>query len=239
MTIPVSEGEEWTEERHSPLSSLHDWVYLAREFDHAYRRGSAGGSGKVRSHMKQVRDRLAKILTGKTLVRFPDPAEKPVTAHLRRAIDNGLDGSMRSMVRSMVRAIGNVRSQLAWEYGYERMPRHLQERYAYADIMGPKGPIISPTLTLGLVLFAPRTTYPAHSHQGKTESYLSLSGHWSENDNGVYAPGSIVLNLPQHTHTITTADREPVLLAYAWCGDSDVLSAPGMRFSRRPKTPPA
>jgi dimethylpropiothetin dethiomethylase len=234
MSLPDDEGAHWVEERHSPLSSLHDWVYLAREFDYAYRRGSAGGSGKVRTHMKQVRDRLAKVLAGKTSVRFPDPAAKPVTAHLRRALDNGLDGSMRSMVR----AIGNVEAQLAWEYGYERMPRYLMERYAYADIMGPKGPIISPTLTLGLVLFAPRTTYPAHSHHGITESYLSLSGHWSENDNGVYAPGSIVLNLPQHMHTITTADREPVLLAYAWCGDEDVLAAPGMRFSRKPKTPP-
>lgn len=231
--MSASDTAEWPDDQHSPLSGLHDWVYLAREFDYAYRRGSAGGSGKVRSHMKQVRDRLAKVLAAKTAVRVPQPQTKPVNAHLGRALDNGLDGSMRSMVR----AIDSIKSQLAWEYGYERMPRYLMDRYAYADIMGPKGPIICPNLTLGLVLFAPRTTYPAHSHHGITESYLSLSGYWSENDNGVYAPGSIVLNLPQHMHMITTADREPVLLAYAWCGEADVLASPGMRFTRRVKAP--
>jgi len=231
MTSSVAGEAEWRDDARSPIPIPPSWAYLAREFDYAYRRGSAGGSTKVRSHMKQVRDRLAKVLGANPVMRLPDPAEKPVNAHLGRALDNGLDGSMRSMVR----AIGSVKDQLAWEYGYERMPRHLADRYAFADIMGPKGPILCGTLTLGLVLFAPRTTYPAHSHDGITESYLSLSGHWSENDNGVYAPGSIVLNLPQHTHTITTADREPVLLAYAWCGPEDLLTSPAMRFSRRPK----
>lgn len=211
------------------LQSAPNWLYLVREFDYAYRRGSAGGSRAVRSHMKQVRDRIAKALTDNPVMQAPEPSAKPVTAHLERALDNGLDGSMESMVKS----IDKVKGELAWEYGYERMPRYLADKYAFADVMGPKGPIVCANLTLGLVLFAPRTTYPAHSHQGITESYLSLSGHWSENDAGVYAPGSMVLNLPKHTHTITTADREPVLLAYAWCGDSDVLTSPSMKFSRR------
>lgn len=229
MTLTATDEAERQDEPATPLSKSPDWLYLAREFDYAYRRGSAGGSHKVRAHMKQVRDRIAKVITTDTVIKLPEPTTKPVTTHLKRALDNGQDGSMRSMVRS----IDTVRARLAWEYGYERMPRHLADRYAFSDIMGPKGPIVCANLTLGLVLFAPRTTYPAHSHDGITESYLSLSGYWSENDNGVYAPGSIVLNLPQHAHTITTADREPVLLAYAWCGEPDVLTTPTMRFSRR------
>ena len=216
------------------LSSAHDWLYLVREYDYAYRRGSAGGSAKIRTHMKQVRDRIAKVLAADPEIRLPEPLAKPVNAHLERALDNGQDASMRSMIRS----IDNVKQDLAWEYGYERMPRHLADRYAFCDIVSPKGPVVCANLTLGLVLFAPRTTYPAHSHDGITESYLSLSGHWSENDAGVYAPGSIVLNLPRHTHTITTADREPVLLAYAWCGDPDVLNSPVMGFTRRSRRQP-
>jgi len=211
------------------LSRFPDWLYLIREFDYAYRSGSAGGSPAVRSHLKRVRDALAKAQAADPVVTLPEPRTKPVQAHLERALDNGLDGSMRSMVK----AIENVKSRVAWEYGYERMPKHLEGKYAYADLMSPVGPVIWPDLTLGLVLFAPRTTYPAHSHEGITESYISLSGHWSENDAGVYAPGSIVLNLPRHTHTITTADREPVLLAYAWVGEREYLAAPAMKFSRK------
>jgi dimethylpropiothetin dethiomethylase len=231
MTITQPDETAWDTPARTTLSMRPDWLYLMREFDYAYRQGSAGGSAKIRSHMKQVRDRLGKVLTSNPPLQVLDPADKPVNAHFERALDNGLDDSMRSMIR----AIENVKAELAWEYGYDRMPRYLMDRYAFADIMGPKGPIQCSNLTLGLVLFAPRTTYPAHSHDGITESYLSLSGHWSENDAGVYAPGSIVLNLPRHTHTITTADREPVLLAYAWCWDSNVLTSPAMRFSRRGK----
>lgn len=224
MTSPAFEAEVGP-----ALTGSPDWYYLVREFDLAYRLGSAGGSPAIRTHMKQVRDRLAKIVGGAMEISLPQPQRKPVHAHLERALDNGLDGAMRSMVKS----VDNVKDQLSWEYGYEKMPRYLASRYAYADIVGPKGPILCGNLTLGLVLFAPRTTYPAHSHDGITESYLTLSGHWSENDAAVYAPGSMVLNLPQHTHTITTADREPVLLAYAWCGDNERLTTPTMKFSRK------
>ncbi len=211
------------------LSMLPDWMYAIREFDYAYRAGSSGGSPAIRSHMKIVRDSLAKAFAANPDVIPPAPKTRPVQAHLERALDNGLDGTMRSMVK----AVENLKGSLSWEIGYERIPRHLETKYAYADLIGPHGPVVWPSLTLGLVLFAPRTTYPAHSHEGITESYLSLSGYWSENDTGVYAPGSMVLNLPGHTHTITTADREPVLLAYAWVGTQEKLANPGMKFSRR------
>ena len=215
------------------LSSLPDWLYVIREFDYAYRGGSAGGSPMIRSHMKVVRDALAKALAADPEVQVPAPRTQPVQAHFERALDNGLD----HMMRSTVKTVENVKTGLAWDIGYEKIPRHLQGKYAYAEIMGPNGPVIWPNLTLGLVLFAPRTTYPAHSHDGITESYISLSGYWSENDAGVYAPGSMVLNLPGHTHTITTADREPVLLAYAWAGAPERLANPTMKFSRKSARP--
>jgi dimethylpropiothetin dethiomethylase len=211
------------------LGGSADWLYVLREFEYAYRNGSAGGSPRIRSHMKAVRDRLAKAFAANPPIVMAEKAPIPVEAHLERAVDNGLDG----MMRSMVKAVENVKGGLAWEYGYERVPRHLTNKYGYATIMGPDGPVVWPDLTLGLVLFGPHTTYPAHSHDGITESYLSLSGFWSENDMGTYAPGSMVMNLPNHTHTITTADREPVLLAYAWVGPPEKLADPVMKFSRK------
>ena len=42
----------------------------------------------------------------------------------------------------------------------------LRGKYAYAELVGPRGPVVSERLTLGLVLFGPRCTYPAHSHVG-------------------------------------------------------------------------
>jgi len=217
------------------LSERPDWFYVIREFDYAYRTGSAGGSDLIRSHMKKVRDGLARVFASDPEVIPPEPTSRPVCDHLERALDNGLDGATRSMVK----AIENVKSELRWDQGYERMPKHLDRKFAYAELLGPNGPVVWPELTVGLVLFAPRTTYPAHSHDGITESYLSLSGFWSENDAGVYAPGSMVLNLPRYTHTITTAEREPALLAYAGTGPAERLANPGMRFSRKSNRPRA
>ena len=101
--------------------------------------------------------------------------------------------------------------------------------------MGPAGPAVSERLILGLVLFAPRCTYPAHAHDGVTESYICLSGVVSESDAGVYAPGSLLFTPPNKLHRITTGDFEPTLLAYAWAGAPEKLSNQKMKFSRRPR----
>ena len=85
---------------------------------------------------------------------------------------------------------------LTWEFGYERVPKGLERKYAYCEILGPKGPVKADTLILGFVLFAPGTTYPQHSHKDIEESYVSIAGAWSENDTAVYAPGSLILNRP-------------------------------------------
>ena len=138
-------------------------------------------------------------------------------------------------LRGMARALERVSDRLSWEYGYEKVPRALAQKYAYCEIAGPQGPVRSERLILGFVLFAPNTTYPQHSHHDIEESYVSVAGAWSENDTAVHAPGSLVLNVPGHEHRITTGRFDPVLLAYAWVGPDDRLSAPGMKFSRSRK----
>jgi dimethylpropiothetin dethiomethylase len=90
-------------------------------------------------------------------------------------------------------------------------------------------------LILGLVMFTPRTTDPTHCHQGITESYFCLSGSISEHDVGVYAPGSLILNRPDHPHRITANEREPALLADAWVGHPEKLPTQKMTFSRQPR----
>ncbi|MCE5972258.1 dimethylsulfoniopropionate lyase [Sinirhodobacter sp. WL0062] len=209
------------------LRDAPDWFYLLREFDALFRLGSAGGSTLIRSHRSKVRAALSAAFSSNAVIQGRAPASKPVTAHLPRALDLGERGVMQGMAR----ALREVRGQLTWEYGYERMPKPLARKFAYCEVLGPQGPVRSNDLILGFVLFAPGTTYPQHSHAGIEESYISIAGAWSENDAAVHAPGSLILNKPGFEHRITTGEEEPCLLAYAWIGAQDRLAAPGMKLT--------
>lgn len=213
------------------LPQRPDWLYLLREFDKHYRYGSSGGSKPISAHMRAVRERLSKIFAGPTRIDAPQAADLPVTAHLARALDNARMGPTESFAR----AIEKVAGSLQWQYGYEKMPKSLRRSYGYAEVLGPNGPIISETLILGFVLFAPKCSYPTHRHDGIAESYICVSGAMSENDAGVYVPGSLIFNRPGTEHTITTSDREPVLLAYAWTGDAEALKKPQMVLMKKPR----
>ncbi|MEM6940494.1 MAG: dimethylsulfonioproprionate lyase family protein [Pseudomonadota bacterium] len=212
----------------STLQDMPDWLYLLQEFDELYRFVPAGGSDRIAAHQRKTREAIARLLRAPTQVRLQPKATKPVVAHLRRALDEG----RQTVMAPMVRALDAVRPDLSWQYGYEKVPRGLQNKYAYAEIGGPNGPILTEDIILGVVLFAPNCTYPAHAHQGITESYLCLSGAVSENHQGVYVPGSMIFNPPDHLHRITVGKREPALLAYAWMGDREDLSNQRMVFSR-------
>ena len=218
------------------LNDHPDFGYLLREFEMLYRHGSAGGSPAIRGHRRRVRDELSRIFAANPGVAPRAASPKPVTAHLPRALDLGERGSMQGMAR----ALREIRDTLTWEYGYERVPPALARKYAYCEVLGPRGPVLWDRLILGFVLFAPKTTYPQHSHAQIEESYISVAGAWSENNAAVYAPGSLILNRAGDEHRITTGEREPCLLAYAWTGPAEQLGDPGMKFSARRKgAPPA
>lgn len=209
------------------LHDRPDWLYLLREYDSLYRHGSAGGSRLIRAHRKRVRDSLASIIDNNPEISRREPAAKPVTAHLGRALDLGERGAVNGMARALTR----VADQLTWEYGYEKVPKALARKYAYCEVLGPRGPVRAERLVLGFVLFAPNTTYPQHSHKEIEESYISVAGAWSENDAAVHAPGSLILNRPGMEHRITTGELTPCLLAYAWTGSEERLTQPGMKLS--------
>ncbi|TVQ56974.1 MAG: dimethlysulfonioproprionate lyase DddL [Rhodobacteraceae bacterium] len=210
------------------LQDVPDWGYLLQEFAELYRRGKAGGSARIRAHQRAVREAIGRTLAANPPVLARKPDVKPVTAHLKRAFDQG----RREVTQSVIRAIESVAHELAWLYGYEKVPTGLGKKYAYAEFAGPHGPVVTTEVILGVVLFAPKCTYPAHAHAGLTESYYTLSGAVSENDEGVYAPGSLIFNPPGRMHRITVGDSEPSLLAYAWHGPPDKLADQKMTFSR-------
>lgn len=211
------------------LQECPSWKYLLQEFDTLYRMGSSGGSPMIRSHRKRVRDRLSNAIKANPVILEHPSTSLPVTAHLPRALDLGERGAMQGMAR----ALRGVSGQLEWVYGYEKLPRALVKKYAYCEILGPRGPVQADNLIIGFVLFAPATTYPQHSHAEIEESYISVAGSWSENNAAVFAPGSLILNTPGSKHRITTGDIDPCLLAYAWTGPIERLVAPDMSFSRK------
>jgi dimethylpropiothetin dethiomethylase len=209
------------------LQDCPDWGYLLQEFDTLYRTGSSGGSPMIRSHRKRVRDRLSNEIKSNPLIIEKPSVNLPVTAHLPRALGLGERGVMQGMAR----ALREVSDQLEWEYGYEKLPKALNKKYAYCEILGPRGPVKADNLIIGFVLFAPSTTYPQHSHSEIEESYISISGSWSENNAAVFSPGSLILNIPGAKHRITIGEIDPCLLAYAWVGPNNRLIEPDMNFS--------
>lgn len=215
------------------LTDRPAWGYLLRDFLEMYRIIPAGGSAKIRAHQRLVREKITAVLRANPPLRPTDGASKPVTGHLQRALDQGRSTAMSRVVRS----IDGLAGQLSWQYGYDKIPRGLDQKYAYAELLGPTGPVHSDQIILGLVLFAPACIYPTHAHDGITESYICLSGAMSQNDQGVYVPGSMIFNPPGQMHRITVADLEPSLLAYAWIGPPEKLRSQKMVFSRKPRKP--
>jgi len=213
------------------LRDLPDWRYLLQEYYELYRFLPSGGSDRIRSHQRTVREAINRVLKSNPPIQTQPPATKPVTAHLKRALDEGRGDRMSGMVR----ALESVMPDLSWQYGYEKVPKGLLGSYAYAEVTGLQGPVVTEDIILGIVLFAPGCTYPAHAHKGITESYVCLSGAVSENHQGVYVPGSMIFNPPEHLHRITVGISEPALLAYAWIGDRDDLIDQKMVFSRKRK----
>ncbi|MGB7450485.1 MAG: dimethylsulfonioproprionate lyase family protein, partial [Ornithinimicrobium sp.] len=184
---------------HQRLSDVPDWTYLLDEIDSVYRYGSAGGSEAIEEHRRTVRDRLHAVVEADAalLPRAGDPL--PVLLHLGRAVDRGADGPLSGMTR----ALSRVGDSLPWENPYRRVPEKLTRDLGYCEMVGPRGPVTCDDLILGLVLLAPHTTYPQHSHEDIEESYVTVSGAWSENDAAVYGPGSLIFNKSSEEHRLT------------------------------------
>ena len=159
-----------------------DWHYVLREFYNAYRYGSAGGSSEIRHHQRAVQKRNSRCIVTNLEISDLTPTIKPVCAPLARAGDNGEKGRTQPFTC----AISKVSNRLVWSYGYNKVPRSIEKKYAYAELLDSRAPVVCEDLILGLVLFASKCSYPAHSHEDIAESYLCLIGMVSENHDGVY-----------------------------------------------------
>lgn len=174
-------------------------------------------------HLQRVRAGLAAI-SKRWVAGAREPLWKPVCRHLDNAIEQSDYLQEKPAMRELLR---RVLPQLAWFWGYRDLPRALQKRFAYAEIAGPRGPVLSHRLILGLVLLGPHCHYPHHRHRGVDESYLGWSGRVTINNRVLHPPPDCFYTPPGAMHWLRTVGA-PCLLAYAWTGPRTRLLKPIM-----------
>ncbi len=114
---------------------------------------------------------------------------------------------------------------LAWRYDYPARPGEadLSDRIAFAELIGPRGPLDAPDCRVGFTLMAPETFYPLHAHPA-VELYLVLSGEAQWTATGaerMVPPGGFVLHRSNEPHAMRTFGT-PLLALYAWRGAIEV-----------------
>lgn len=113
-------------------------------------------------------------------------------------------------------------AHLPWRYGYESRPDApgLEDRMAWAELIGPKAPIVSNAVGFGLTLIGPWTYYRPHRHPA-VELYAVVAGtaFWTADGiTDLRPPGSFILHPENVVHAMQTKD-EPLLAVYSWTGD--------------------
>ncbi|MEL7140193.1 MAG: dimethylsulfonioproprionate lyase family protein, partial [Pseudomonadota bacterium] len=122
------------------MSAEPDWRYVLREFYELYRNSGAGGSEAIRHHQRTVREAVSRLIKHDPPLLDRVPETKPVIAHLMRALDLG---RLEQRPAPLVRTLERLTPRLAWLYGYDKVPRGLKDRFAWAELAGPQGPVES------------------------------------------------------------------------------------------------
>jgi len=139
-----------------------------------------------------------------------------VTRHIAAALRAGNESTAGLLDR-----IAAVSHFLPWTYRYpfRADAPGLGQSVAFAEIVGPKAPIASDRVCLGLTLLGPRTLYPSHRHPA-IEIYYVAAGTAVWIVDGVVSerpPGTFILHRSQAVHSMETSE-EPLLAVYSWSG---------------------
>lgn len=149
------------------------------------------------------------------------PQHLPACRHLATALSLGQHGPMADLVA----VVEKIADRLRWvqnpNYVADANMRDFIADYAYAELVGPTGMVISADIALGLLLIGPDKLYPPHRHPA-AEVYLAVAGEaawqrggeaWQSNP-----PGALILHEPNVVHAMRTLDQ-PLLALYAWRGE--------------------
>lgn len=156
----------------------------------------------------EVAARIAGLMLSASPLRLCDPPQALPILDLLPAITlPGLDA--------------DVVAKLPWTEGGFVLPDEIRGRNAYAELVGPHGPLASDEIRFGFYLQAPDCLYPAHSHAAE-ELYLILSGavEWRVDGTRSFVPSvpGLVHHTPWQMHEMRTR-QSPLLAMWAWIGD--------------------
>ena len=80
---------------------------------------------------------------------------------------------------ALVETFERHKSRLHWEQSYKKedgvVPDAMLEGYAFAEIIGKRGPFVSESIRAGIGVWGPDIVYPRHQHQAE-EVYVVLAG---------------------------------------------------------------
>lgn len=138
-----------------------------------------------------------------------------------RYLDASLAAGASGPAAGLAAAVGRAKGALHWYYGYKPVEGQpdLPNRIAFCEFVGPKAPVLSDTMRLGLTMIGPHTHYPAHAHPA-VELYYVIAGtaRWiTPSTDALQPPGAYILHRASEPHAMETAD-EVLLSLYAWSG---------------------
>lgn len=113
-------------------------------------------------------------------------------------------------------------ARLPWRYSYAPRPDSpgLENRMAWAELVGPAAPIRSDAVGFGLTFITSGTFYPLHRHPA-VELYAVVAGEseWTlEGETRLRRPGDFILHPSGALHAMR-ALAAPLLAIYSWSGD--------------------
>src|SRR6056297_3057092 len=173
------------------------------------------GSDPMMRHLGKVNAGFKKVINHPQLQQYRKPQKLPVVRYLKKTLQMGMYFNESPLYHT----IGLMDHHLTWEYGYEQMPDKLADNYAFTEIIGPRGPVLSNQLIVGMVLLGPSCRYPSHRHPNLEESYVCMAGYVNINDLTVLTANSYVMIPENQSHWLSTEAEIPALLVYAWTGD--------------------
>ena len=164
---------------------------------------------------KEVAVRAAELMRQATPARLADaPLALPVLTHLGSI-------ALPSFGAEGAALLCESASHLPWTEDGFVLPAAIQGRNAYAELIGPEGPLFSAQCRFGFYLQAPACLYPAHSHAAE-ELYMILSGsaEWSVDVAERFVPPvlGLVHHRPWQKHSMRTGSL-PLLAMWVWLGD--------------------
>lgn len=165
----------------------------------------------ILKHLKFVVKELKKINDDLETIEIKSQI-KPVVSYLSQISNKNIAADYKKIVKEL----SELSRELDWKYGYQNPSQEMMEKYAYTEIIGPKGPIYAEEVIVGFVLLAPDFNYPKHRHSEIEESYLFLNSKTFYNKRKILAEGSFILNEAGKMHELKSADQNPVLILYSW-----------------------